>query len=131
MPGVPLPTALRQCGRVKQDFGCPQPPGGMAVGYTAHCPLPTTTVQQGAHTVQCSVQHQAVRHHTKSTDGAARHAGCSGPMRPCETARRRRQAESALVRLCHNTLAHSAHTTHTAQPVYLYLLVDIPAFAIW
>ena len=27
--------------------------------------------------MQCSAQHQAVRHHTKSTDGAARHAGCS------------------------------------------------------
>ena len=49
MAGVPLPTAHRQCGSVKQDFHCPQPPGGVAVRYTAHCPLPTTTVQQGTH----------------------------------------------------------------------------------
>ena len=41
------------------------------------------------------------------------------------------KCESALVRLCHNTLTHSAHTTHTAQPVYLYPWVDIPAFAFW
>ena len=40
------------------------------------------------------------------------------------------KCESALVRLCHNTLTHSAHTTHTAQPVYLYPWVDIPAFCL-
>ena len=28
------------------------------------------------------------------------------------------------------TLTHSAHTTHTAQPVYLYPWVDIPAFCL-
>ena len=49
MAGVPLPTALKQRGSVKQDFHCPQPLGGVAVRYTAHCPLPTTTVQQGTH----------------------------------------------------------------------------------
>ena len=40
------------------------------------------------------------------------------------------KCESTLVRLCHNTLTHSAHTTHTAQPVYLYPWVDIPAFCL-
>ena len=38
---------------------------------------------------------------------------------------------SALVRLCNNTLTHSAHATHTASPVYLYPWVDIPAIAFW
>ena len=30
-----------------------------------------------------------------------------------------------------HTLTHSAHTTHTAPPVYLYPWVDIPAIAFW
>ena len=60
MAGVPLPTALRQCGSVKQDFHCPQPPGGVAVRYTAHCPLPATTVQQGTHSaVKCTAPSSA------------------------------------------------------------------------
>ena len=85
--------------------------------------------------MQCSAQHQAVRHHTKSTDGAARYAGCSGPMRPCVTARRRRQGSVGQVReytgpAMPETLTHSTHTTHTAQPVYLYPWVDIPAFCL-
>ena len=63
--GVPLPTALRQCGSVKWDFHCPQPLGGVAVRYTAHCPLPTTKVQQGTHRVvhsakQCGTTQNAL-----------------------------------------------------------------------
>ena len=69
--------------------------------------------------MQCSAQHQAVRHHTISTDGAARHAGCSGPTRPCETARRRRQGSVGQVRECtgpampQHTYTQRAHNTHS------------------
>ena len=69
--------------------------------------------------MQCSAQHQAVRHHTKSTDGAARHAGCSGPMRPCVTARRRRQGSVGQVReytgpaMPQHTYTQRAHNTHS------------------
>ena len=83
---------------------------------TALCPQQQCSM---AHTVQCSAQHQAVRHHTESTDGAARHAGCSGPMRPCETARRRRQGSVGQVRECtgpamqQHTYTQRAHNTHS------------------
>ena len=69
--------------------------------------------------MQCSAQHQAVRHHTKSTDGAARHAGCSGPMRPSVTARRRRQGSVGQVReytgpaMPQHTYTQRAHNTHS------------------
>ena len=69
--------------------------------------------------MQCSAQHQAVRHHTISTDGAARHAGCSGQMRPCVTARRRRQGSVGQVRECtgpampQHTYTQRAHNTHS------------------
>ena len=69
--------------------------------------------------MQCSAQHQAVRHHTISTDGAARHAGCSGPTRPCVTARRRRQGSVGQVRECtgpampQHTYTQRAHNTHS------------------
>ena len=69
--------------------------------------------------MQCSAQHQAVRHHTKSTDGAARHAGCSGHMRPCVTARRRRQSSVGQVReytgpaMPQHTYTQRAHNTHS------------------
>ena len=69
--------------------------------------------------MQCSAQHQAVRHHNISTDGAARHAGCSGPTRPCVTARRRRQGSVGQVRECtgpampQHTYAQRAHNTHS------------------
>ena len=63
MAGVPLPTALRQCVSVKQDFHRPQPPGGLAVRYTAHCPLPATTVQPGTHSaVYCTAPSSAAPH---------------------------------------------------------------------
>ena len=69
--------------------------------------------------MQCSAQHQAVRHHTISTDGAARQAGCSGPTGPCVTARRRRQSSVGQVRECtgpampQHTYAQRAHNTHS------------------
>ena len=69
--------------------------------------------------MQCSAQHQAVRHHAESTDGAARHAGCSGPMRPCVTAHRRRQGSVGQVRECtgpamqQHTYTQRAHNTHS------------------
>ena len=69
--------------------------------------------------MQCSAQHEAVRHHTISTDGAARHAGCSGQMRPCVTARRRRQGSVGQVRECtgpampQHTYTQRAHNTHS------------------
>ena len=135
--GVAAPTAPRQWGRALQELHCPLPQGSEAVhckSSTAHCPqavrqcvagvpLPTALCPQlqcsRAHTVQCRAQHQAVRHHRESTDGAARHTQCSGPTRPCVTGNRRRQSNTgqvrlakcdcALVQLCNNTLAHSAH----------------------
>ena len=69
--------------------------------------------------MQCGAQHQAERHHTESTDGAARHAGCSGPIRPCETAHRRRQGSVGHVRECtgpamqQHTYTQRAHNTHS------------------
>ena len=69
--------------------------------------------------MQCSAQHQAVQHHTESTDGAARHAGCSGPVRPSVTARKRRQGSVGQVRKCtgpamqQHTYTQRAHNTHS------------------
>ena len=116
--GVPLPTALRQCGSAKQEFHCPQPQAAWQCVTlpTALCPQQQCS---RAHTVQCSAQHQAVRRHTESTDGAARHARCSGPMRPCETAHRRRQGSVGQVRECtgpamqQHTYTQRAHNTHS------------------
>ena len=98
---------------------------------TAHSPqaawqcvtLPTAPCPQQqcsrAHTVQCGAEHQAVRHHTEGTGGAARHAGCRGQMRPCVTARRRRQGSVGQVRECtgpampQHTYTQRAHNTHS------------------
>ena len=69
--------------------------------------------------MQCGAEHQAVRHHTEGTGGAARHAGCSGQMRPCVTARRRRQGSVGQVRECtgpampQHTCTQRAHNTHS------------------
>ena len=62
---------------------------------------------------------QAVRRHAAGTGGAARHAGCSGQMRPCVTARRRRQGSVGQVRECtgpampQHTYTQRAHNTHS------------------
>ena len=98
---------------------------------TAHSPqaawqcvtLPTAPCPQQqcsrAHTVQCGAQHQAVRHHTEGTGGAARHAGCTGQMRPCVTARRRGQGSVGQVRECtgpampQHTYTQRAHNTQS------------------
>ena len=83
---------------------------------TAPCPQQQCS---RAHTVQCGAEHQAVRHHTEGTGGAARHAGCSGQMRPCVTARRRRQGSVGQVRECtgpampQHTYTQRAHNTHS------------------
>ena len=84
--------------------------------------LPTALCAQQqcsrAHTVQCSAQHQGVRHHTESTDGAARHAGCRGSMRPRVTAHMRRQGSVGQVRECAgpamepHTYTQRAHNRH-------------------
>ena len=69
--------------------------------------------------MQCGAEHQAVRHHAAGTGGAARHAGCSGQMRPCVTARRRRQGSVGQVRECtgpampQHTYTQRAHNTHS------------------
>ena len=69
--------------------------------------------------MQCGAEHQAVRHHAEGTGGAARHAGCSGQMRPCVTARRRRQGSVGQVRECtglampQHTYTQRAHNTHS------------------
>ena len=69
--------------------------------------------------MQCSAEHQAVRHYTEGTGGAARNAGCSWQMRPCVTARRRRQGNVGQVRECtgpampQHTYTQRAHNTHS------------------
>ena len=73
--------------------------------------------------MQCSAQHQAVRHHTESTDCAAGHAGCGGPKRTCVTARMRRQGSVVQVRECTGP-AMQQHTytqcaSHTHSPARL------------
>ena len=69
--------------------------------------------------MRCGAERQAMRHHTEGTGGAARHAGCGGQMRPCVTARRRRQGRVGQVRECtgpampQHTYAQRAHNTHS------------------
>ena len=69
--------------------------------------------------MRCGAERQAMRHHTEGTGGAARHAGCGGQMRPCVTARRRRQGRVGQVRECtgpampQHTYAQHAHNTHS------------------
>ena len=107
-----MPTALRRRGSALQ---CPLPSAqnNSTAGRT-QCSIVHSTKQ-----CKCSAQHQAVQHHTNSTDGAARHAGCSGPMRPCVTARRRRQGSVGQVRKCtgpamqQHTYTQRAHNTHS------------------
>ena len=132
--GDARPTAPREGGSERREYHSPLPSGSAAVRSTistAHSPqaawqcvtLPTAPCPQQqcsrAHTVQCGAEHQAVRHHTEATGGAARHAGCSGQMRPCVTARRRRQGSVGQVRECtgpampQHTYTQRAHNTHS------------------
>jgi hypothetical protein len=132
--GDARPTAPREGGSERREYHSPLPSGNAAVRSTistAHSPqaawqcvtLPTALCPQQqcsrAHTVQCGAEHQAVRHHTEGTGGAARHAGCSGQMRPCVTARRRRQGSVGQVRECtgpampQHTYTQRAHNTHS------------------
>ena len=132
--GDARPTAPREGGSERREYHSPLPSGNAAVRSTistAHSPqaawqcvtLPTAPCPQQqcsrAHTVQCGTEHQAVRHHTEGTGGAARHAGCSGQMRPCVTARRRRQGSVGQVRECtgpampQHTYTQRAHNTHS------------------
>ena len=132
--GDARPTAPREGGSERREYHSPLPSGNAAVRSTistAHSPqaawqcvtLPTAPCPQQqcsrAHTVQCGAEHQAVRHHTEGTGGAARHAGCSGQMRPCVTARRRRQGSVGQVRECtgpampQHTYTQRAHNTHS------------------
>ena len=119
MAGVPLPTALRQCGSAKHDFHCPQPPGCLAVRYTAHCPLPTTTVQQGTHSaVWCRAPSSAAPH--------KRHWWCSAARRVqwanetlCDCAQASARQCRPIARVHWSGYAtthlHTARTQHT-QP---------------
>ena len=119
------PQAMRQC-----EARFPMPTALRRRGSALQCPLPSAQNNSTAGRTQCSIvhstkqckcsaQHQAVQHHTNSTDGAARHAGCSGPMRPCATARRRRQGSVGQVRKCtgpamqQHTYTQRAHNTHS------------------
>ena len=132
--GDARPTAPREGGSERREYHSPLPSGNAAVQSTmstAHSPqaawqcvtLPTAPCPQQqcsrAHTVQCGAEHQAVWHHTEGTGGAARHAGCSGQMRPCVTARRRRQGSVRQVRECtgpampQHTYTQRAHNTHS------------------
>ena len=132
--GDARPTAPREGGSERREYHSPLPSGNAAVRSTisiAHSPqaawqcvtLPTAPCPQQqcskAHTVQCGAEHQAVRHHTEGTGGAARHAGCSGQIRPCVTARRRRQGSVGQVRECtgpampQHTYTQRAHNTHS------------------
>ena len=132
--GDARPTAPREGGSERREYHSPLPTGNAAVRSTistAHSPqaawqcdtLPTAPCPQQqcsrAHTVQCGAEHQAMRHHTEGTGGAARHAGCSGQMRPCVTARRCRQGSVGQVRECtgpampQHTYTQRAHNTHS------------------
>ena len=69
--------------------------------------------------MQCSAEHRAVRHHAESTDGAARHAGRSGLIRPCVTGHRRRRSNASQGHMCigparqKHTSTQRAHNTHS------------------
>ena len=119
------PQAMRQC-----EARFPMPTALRRRGSALQCPLPSAQNNSTAGRTQCSIvhstkqckcsaQHQAVQHHTNSADGAARHAGCSGTMRPCVTARRRRQGSVGQVRKCtgpamqQHTYTQRAHNTHS------------------
>ena len=117
--------AMRQCGA-----GFPLPTAPRRSGSALHCPLPSAhsnlCPQQQcsrAHTVRCSAQQRAVQHHIESTVGAERHAGCSGPMRPCVTVRRRQQGSVGNVRECTGPAMqqHTARAQHTHSPARLPL----------
>ena len=107
------PQAMRQCEAL---FPLPTAPRQCVTLPTAPCPQQRCS---RAHTVQCGAERQAMRHHREGTGGAARHAGCSGQMRPCVTARRRRQGSVGQVRECtgpampQHTYTQRAHNTHS------------------
>ena len=107
------PQAVRQCEAL---FPLPTAPRRSVTLPTAPCPQQRSS---RAHTVQCGAERQAMRHHREGTGGAARHAGCSGQMRPCVTARRRRQGSVGQVRECtgpampQHTYTQRAHNTHS------------------
>ena len=152
-PAMPQHTYTQRAHNTHSPARLPLPvgrhPGLLPFGNSAfgtpHHNTPTALCPQlrcsRAHTVQCSAQHQAERHHTESTDGAARHARCSGPTRPCVTTHRRRQSNAGQVRVCsgpamqQHTSTQRAHNTHspTRLPVPvgrhpgLCLLVTAPS----
>ena len=132
--GDAQPTAPREGGSEWREYHSPLPSGNAAVRSTISTPhspeaawqcvtLPTALCPQQqcsrAHTVQCIAEHQAVRTHTEGTGGAVRHTGCSRQMRPCVTARRRRQGSVGQVRECtgpampQHTYTQRAHNTHS------------------
>ena len=102
--------------------------------YTAHCPLPTTTVQQGTHSaVWCRAPSSAAPHRRHWWCSAARRVQWANEtLCDCAQASARKFRPSARVHWSGyaTTHLHIAHTTHTAQPVYLYPWVDIPAFCL-
>ena len=111
-----MPTAPRQWGSALQELHCPLPPGSEAV----HC---------RSHTVHCP---QAVRQCIAGVAMPTAPGQCGSVLQevhcPLPQGSEAVHCGSALIRLCNNTLTHSAHATHTAQPVYLCPWVDIPAF---
>ena len=113
---VALPTAPRQRGSALQELHCPKAAWQCVTLPAAPCPQQQCI---RAHTMPCRAEHQAVWHRTEGTGGAARHAGCSGEMRPCVTARRRRQGSVGQVQECTgpamppNTYTRRAHNTHS------------------
>ena len=127
------PQAMRQC-----EAGFPLPKAPKRRGSVLHCPLPsahnksaTGHTQCGAVLVikQCGTTQEALmvqrgmQGAVDKKDPLCLHTGI-GRAVPA-------RCGSALVQLCNNTLTHSAHTTHTPLPVYLYPCVDIPAIAFW
>ena len=107
--GVALPTAPRQWGNALRELHCPLPPGSEAVhcrSCTAYCPR---AVKQCIAGVALPT----------AVDSAAWHVGCSGPMRPCVAAHRRRHGSVGQVRECtgpamqQHTYTQRAHDTHS------------------
>ena len=127
------PQAMRQC-----EAGFPLPTAPRRRGSALHCPLLSAHNNSAAWHTQCSVVHSTKQCGT-TQKALMVQRGTQGAVDQCDPVRLRAgvgravsaKCESALVRLCNNTLTHSAHTTHTAQPVYLYPWVDIPAYAFW
>ena len=130
--GGPLPTAPREGGIERREYHSPLPSGNaavrstisiahspQAVRNTAHCPLPTTTVQQGTHSaVWCRAPSYAAPQRRHWWCSAARRVQWANEtLCDCAQASARQCRPSARVDWSGyaTTHLHTARTQHT-QP---------------